>query len=48
MTTHSKIRRAKAKRTATVREAFLKRVRGNPRFQEAKKSGRAFLIPAGK
>jgi hypothetical protein len=48
MTTHSKIRRAKAKRAATVREAFMKRIRGNPEFQEAKKSGRAFVIPVGK
>ena len=44
----TKIRRAKAKRAATVREAFLKQIRGNPRFQEAKKSGRALVIPVRK
>ena len=48
MTTHSKVRRAKAKRTATVREAFMKRISGKSQFKEAKSSGKAFVIPAGK
>ena len=28
----------------TLREAFMKRISGNPRFQEAKESGKAFVI----
>jgi hypothetical protein len=32
------------RRSATVRERFMKRISGNPRFLEAKKSGKAFVI----
>jgi hypothetical protein len=28
----------------TLREAFIKRISGKPRFQEAKKSGKAYVI----
>jgi hypothetical protein len=28
----------------TVREAFMRHISGNPRFQEAKPSGKAFVI----
>ena len=32
----------------TVREAFMKKISGNPNFILAKPSGRAFMLPMGK
>jgi hypothetical protein len=48
MTTQQNATEDEAKQEPTVRELFMKAISGNPRFKEAPKSGKGFVIVGAK